>query len=326
MSRRKPIRRRSRPTLAQASGSYLYAGVCIALLQIVRLRFFHGYLDSQWRFVWDGLQSGVLLVLALRLGRVIRPDRQEERFRIAVPSVAQVILAFLCACAAALFLDDLTLLSGSLLQKVGLRVIRSIAPPPLHTMPLYLLRVLCSGILPAVAFTVYFHGALLCAWERRGTAYALWVSSLLGVLLCSGVVDLPAQVLLAVATGWIVVCTGSLFLSVFVRVVYAVIGIAASHVQARIGQNPARLGRIWVELGAWRGFSLLSLETCILGGMFLCTVLALCATKAKGAVSRLPARKMDREMEPATVLVLTVSVFTGVMLLLVDLLYMADLF
>ncbi len=325
MKKTKRMRLRGRPTLMDASASLLFAAAGMAVLRALR-GFPGGALDTQaMDFVWDGAQAALLIVLGRMLARRIRAEKREERTRLAMPTIVQLVLVVLSICAGTLFLDDLTLFVGAFLQRMGLNVARAIAPPAPVDMNLYTISAICTGVLPAIAFEYYFHGAFLSAWERRGTMYGMWVATLVGAGLCSGIVEFPAQLLLTLAAGLIAVRSGSLFLAIFLRVGIDVAGVAARNVQAQIGVNAARYARIWAEIGGKKGWAVLGLETVLLGAVFACTVAAVCSAKPVQKILYRSLHKDANPMDSAEVFVLCAAVVIALALLFADFAHMANM-
>lgn len=325
-TKRRRVRRRSRPRLMQAHASLLFAGMGLAMLTLVRMLLPREWSSVEAGALWDGLYGVILLLQSVSLTDTIKRSVRTNRLRLNPPTIAQVIFTLLAVCAGLLFTDDLTLFTGACLQRLGLDVSRTIASSAPDQAYLYCARVLFAGVLPAVSMGWFFHGAQMAAWERRGTMYALWTVSLLCALLCGSVVLLPSSLVLALAMGYIAVYTGSLFLAVFLRMCISVAGIAARYIQTHVGMEAARFGRLWAELGGVRGMPLLALETLLLGLVFFCMVWATCCTKPAKAATWRTRPDTIVPMNPADVFVLATAVATGLMILLADFLQMAGVF
>lgn len=322
----KQMRRRARPALMEANAALLFAAMGLGIWTAARLFLGREWSSLEAQVIWDGLAAALLIALAARLTGRIKPEQRESRLRLGTPTIAQGVLTLLCVCAGTLFYDDITLLTGAFLQRIGLDVSRTIAATGPAPGWLYLARVILCGVLPAVGTEWFFHGAQMAAWEKRGTMYAVWITSFLCAGLCGSVVRLPAEIALSVAAGCIAVKTGSLFLAGFLRAGVGVAGIAARHVQSRIGMEKARFGRLWAELGGKQGWLLLALETLLLGLVFFFTARATCCAKPRvGAPWR--ERQVDPiPMDAAEVFVLCTAIATALGLLLTDFLQMAGIF
>ena len=320
------VRRHSRPSLMQAHASLLFAGMSLAMLALARM-----LLPREWSSVeasplWDGLYGAMLLIQSVSLTDTIKRSVRANRLRLNAPTIAQVIFTLLAVCAGLLFTDDLTLLTGACLQRLGLDVSRSIASSVPDQPYLYCAKVLFASVLPAFGMGCFFYGAQMAAWERRGTKYALWTVSLFAALLCGSVVQLPSGLVIALAMGYIAAYTGSLFLAVFLRMCISIAGIAARYIQTHVGMEAARFGRLWAELGGVRGMPLLALETLLLGLVFFCMVWATCCTKPAKASAWRERPDAIKPMNPADVFVLATAIATGLMILLADFMQMAGIF
>lgn len=319
-------RRGSRPSITQANAALLFAAIGSACLAILRICLPREYSSLEAGVLWDAAQIGLWIASAAYLSGAVRPQVRERRMRLQAPTIAQVVLALLVVGAGILFTDDLTLLTGAVLQRIGLDVSRHIAACERAPGYLYTLRVLLSGVLPAAASGWFFHGALLCAWERRGTRYAMAVSSVLCALMGGSIVMLPMRLALGFAAGMVLIKTGSLPLGMFVQMGVSVAGIAARQVQSAIGMEAARFGRLWREIGGKQGAAFLALETLLLGLVFAFLVHAVCCAKPKQPAPWRARAGKQRTMSAANVFVLASAVTTALAVLLMDFLQMAGIF
>jgi len=318
-------RRKGRPALMEANAAALFAAMGMACITALRL-----FLPAQWSaaeaaVVWDALQGLLYIGLAARMTHTVRPSAREKRLRLNPPTIAQGMLTLLAICAGVLFTDDLTLLTGAFLQRLGLNVSRHVAAGQYAPTYLYVLRVLASGVLPAFSAGWLWHGTMLSAWERRGTCYAVLTVAALGALLSGSVVTLPAAFMLLLAAGCIAARTGSLLLSVSMHMGVLVAGIAARQIQSAIGVQAARFGRLWRELGGKQGAGLLALETVLLGLAFLFLIRAVCSARPHEPApwKNRPARIV--QMDAAEVFVLAAAVVTALAVLFIDFLRMAGM-
>lgn len=321
----KQTRRRARPTLMEAGAAALFAAMGLCVLTAARL------LGDEWSgmeaaVVWEGARGALLMALAAMLTGRIRPAKREERLRMELPTIAQGVLTLLCVIAAVLFQDDITLFFGALLQRMGMDVSHVIGAMQPAGGWLYIVRVILIGMLPPIATEWFFHGAQMAAWERRGSMYAMWTTSLMCTLLCGNIVRIPAELALSMAAGFIIVKTGSLFLGAAFRMGTSVAAVAARQVQAVLGMESARLGRLWTEIGGRRGWCLLGIETLLLGVVLLFTVRAVCCAKPREAAPWRERQTAARPMNAAEVFVLCAAVTTGFCTLFADLMQMTGIF
>lgn len=324
--KKKQKRRRARPMLIEANGALLFAAAGLALLTFARIALPREWSALEAGVLWDALYGGVLIALGMRLSGRIRRSARENALRLRPPSIAQTILVIVATGAGVLFADDLTLLTGACMQRLGFDVSRQIAASEPAPGYLYAMRVLLSGLLPAFAAEWFFHGAQMAAWERRGTAYAMLTSSALCALLCGSAVLFPAKLVLALAAGAVMIGTGSIFMAMLMQTGILVASVAARQVQSMIGMAPARYGRLWAELGGKTGAGLLALETLLLGLVFLFLVRAVCCAQPGERIPWRPHPAQIKPMSAANVFVLAAAVVTGLAVLAADLMQMAGIF
>lgn len=95
-----------------------------------------------------------------------------------------------------------------------------------------MVAVLTAGALAGVCEDLLFRGAIMSAWERRGTKRAILVSALLFTLLHGSVGGMPTQFLLGVVLGFLVYAFDSIYAGIVYHTVHnAMIMIAAYVVQ-----------------------------------------------------------------------------------------------
>lgn len=315
-----------RPTLLEANGALLFAAMGCAVLQIVRI-----LLPAQWSLMeaaplWDALQGALLIGLGLRLCARIKPSARERMLRLeSSPTIAQAVLCIVAIAAGVLFKDDLTLLTGACMQRLGFDVSRQIAAGSEAPRELYALRVVLSGVVPAVACGIFYHAGQMAAWERRGTRYAVMTTAVLSALMCGSCVMLPAHLAIALASGAVMTGTGSIFMAVFLQAGVFVAGTAARQAQAGFGMSAARYGRLWAEVGGREGAGLLALETLLLGLVFYFLIRGVCGARPADSVPWKMRNARSRQMGAANIFVLSAAVVTGLCILGLDLMQMAGL-
>lgn len=96
-----------------------------------------------------------------------------------------------------------------------------------------MLAVLHTAAIPAVCEELLCRGAVLSAFEGRGTARAIWISSLLFALLHSNLYGLPAYALVGALSGFIVFAADSLYAGMFFHTVYNTAILVIMHLMGR---------------------------------------------------------------------------------------------
>ena len=134
------------------------------------------------------------------------------------------------------------------------------------------LAVIHTAAVPAVCEELLFRGVVLSAFERRGTAVGIWVSSALFGLLHGSLYGLPAYVLVGALSGFIVYATDSLYAGMFFHTVYNTAILVLLHMislNADVPADAALTGGmiaamvgdlIMVGLGLWLSMMALNLR------------------------------------------------------------------
>jgi membrane protease YdiL (CAAX protease family) len=178
------------------------------------------------------------------------------------PSMALVsALAALAGVMTAMSLGSLWMLG---LEGVGARLVEQSIPVAKGSGALMTL-VLTYCMLPGVFEELLFRGFILGAWERRGTKYALVVSTLLFSALHGSVVGLPTQIMLGFAIGYLVINADSLYAGM----IYHTVHNAALVVLSQLQQTASTTGQtLYESVGGAAGVMLLALQTLVYGAVF----------------------------------------------------------
>lgn len=319
------MRLRTRPTLLQANGALLFAAIGCALLQVIRILLPDEWSSIQAAPVWDALEGLLFIGMGWRLGRRIYPRARAKRMRcFGVPSIVQIVLCILVMIAGMLLRDDLTLLTGAFLQRLGFDVSRHIAQ--MQAELTLVQNVVCQlGLeVKTIGMSFFFHGALLSAWERRGTRYGLIVTSVMCTLLCSSCVMAPAVLVIALGAGALMASTGSIWVALFAFAPLIMGRIGVWDMPA--GMSAARYGRLWAEIGGREGAGFLALETLLLGLVYYFLIRAVCGAKPMKKAPWKPRNALSKPMNAGNIFVLSAAVVTGLCMFAMDLLEMAGIF
>ena len=79
---------------------------------------------------------------------------------------------------------------------------------------------LLSAVLPAVCEETLFRGALLSAWEEKGSAKAMLIVSVLFMLLHGSVTGIPSELAAGLILCFLAISTGSVFAGIIFHTVY----------------------------------------------------------------------------------------------------------
>ena len=156
---------------------------------------------------------GVPLLLYARrrpgLGEAMRLDAPP-----ALPMLSVALLALMSVYVA----SALSALWGAGLDALGLKSPGSL-PPPQNEREL-ISSILLSAALPAVAEEMLFRGVVLSAWESRGTALAIGVSTALFALLHANLYGLPAFLLVGAVAGFAAWALHSVYAAIAYHTIY----------------------------------------------------------------------------------------------------------
>lgn len=317
MSAENNKKRRSRPTLLRVNGLCLYAIIAATLWRAARMVLPRVLLTGYPAFALEAALSLFSMGLpAYFCVRSLRSRTVAPRLRLSPPTVAQLLFALIAACAGLLFSDDLTLLWSAFLEGFGLKAGLALSPANAPTPGMLAASVVSCAVLPALCEGLFFRGALFCAWERRGTAYAVWVCAALSAAFSPSLVECPVRFIQGAALGYILARSGSLYLSIFCHAAQAIAGVAAAYVRgAATGLD--RYGALLSSLGGGKGIALLALETILLCGVYVLSVRAVCIAKPfREAPFR--ERRDSRRMSSAAVFVLCAVTVTALACFLLD--------
>ena len=131
----------------------------------------------------------------------------------------QALLCAFAAILAVMCLSALTYLWIILLEALGGRIPDS--PSLTASTPGELIGlVLLSAVLPAVCEETLFRGALLSAWEEKGSAKAMLIVSVLFMLLHGSVTGIPSELAAGLILCFLAIRTGSVFAGIIFHTVY----------------------------------------------------------------------------------------------------------
>ena len=221
-----------RPTLFMASAWYLLCAAGLWALPwlldqlTALLRSFAG-----WQVPLAGMEP-VLFYLGLMALPVVLYCNDKPgiglSLRLRRPAFAGALpLSLLCGLTAAGACDRLGECWRRLICLVGGGAPAAAVPPPSGWQEI-VLSLFFLAVLPALCEELFFRGAILGAWERRGTVKGVWVSAMLFCLLHGSVAALPVHLLMGALLGFAVVRTGSLLAPVLIHLFYNAAGLTLS--------------------------------------------------------------------------------------------------
>lgn len=110
-----------------------------------------------------------------------------------------------------------------------------------------------SAVLPGVCEEVLFRGALLSAWERRGSRAAVVVSALWFTMLHASVEGAPAEFVNGVVLAVIVVLTDSIFAGMIYHTVYNSAALIVSYIASFQPETAAEAASLFAAIGGAAG-------------------------------------------------------------------------
>ena len=96
---------------------------------------------------------------------------------------------------------------------------------------------LSNAMMPAVCEELLFRGALLSAWEEKGSKRAMLISTALFMLLHSAVSGMPVQLMSGFVMAFIVIVTGSLFSGIVYHALHNTLALVLSAVDANAAES-----------------------------------------------------------------------------------------
>jgi len=256
-----------RPAILSANRLYLLAAAgipAISFLTLLATGLLGVRLDDQASTTLTSFLYYPLLVglpLFLYAGRREGVSRA-MRLNPLPPSIALVsALAALAGVMTAISLGSLWMLA---LEGLGARLVSDPIPVVSGSGALVTL-VLTYCMLPGVFEELLFRGFILGAWERRGTRYALVVSTLLFSVLHGSIVGIPTQIVLGFAIGYLVINTDSLYAGMIYHTVHNAALVVLSQMQP---QQAVPGQTLYGSVGGAAGVMLLALQTLVYGAVF----------------------------------------------------------
>ena len=216
------------------------------------------------------------------------------------------------------FTTDLTALWAIPLEALGFNVSgASVAVPT--TAPGLALCVFYVAVLPGVCEEFLFRGAILSAFERGGTRRAVLVAAALFVLLHGSLTGLPAQFLLGLIMGWLVVCCNSIYAGLIYHTTHNAASVILQFVISRSASGAAEgSSRMIDAVGGPAGVAQLLIELAVMGAMILFTLRMFRMTAPLRGAEFVPDRH-DRLRKGEWALLIVGLIFVG-------LLYGSDIF
>ncbi|MGJ4849328.1 type II CAAX prenyl endopeptidase Rce1 family protein [Bacillota bacterium Meth-B3] len=304
-----------RPMLSAVAIMYFFAAAGLVLIQAL------GALARHLSPAWGGAAASALSAL-FQLGFLLWPVARYAvqnpgsalGMRLKRPPLWGVLIALLAAVVGVMLAGNLGTLWLLLIEALGGRLSGG-APPP--ATPWHLAaRLLTGALLPGLCEEWMFRGAMLSAWERRGTRAALFISTVLFASLHASFEGLPIQLVIGLALGVLTLATDSVVTAMIHHAFYNALLLLMSPGAQATGE------RLYDALGGVREVWLTAMRAGTLGAIY--AGLLLVAWHLGGARGR-PAKvaRAPESMEPWALVILAAGVVTALCLYLINLLMIA---
>jgi len=216
------------------------------------------------------------------------------------------------------FANNLSVLWSLPFDAMGFNIYVSSIPAPENIGQL-LLAVFAVGIAPGLCEELVFRGFMQPAFEQKGTKRAVLFVSLLFALLHGSVVGLPAQFILGLAMGILLVLTDSIYPSIIFHTVYNSATMILLYLQTRAGIASPAAGEMFEFLGA--GGLVLMLIQLPMQGAAIFFILRSLYCRAKNSGVRFIAKQPMR-LRGGEIALLCVSLALAALYYLLDILAM----
>lgn len=207
------IESQPRPSLSAASGLVLLAVVGLWVSTLAELALPVGNAMTLINLLY--YLPFIALPLAVALHR--RPGLSEALRLNPLPALPTLTLALL-ALLSAYVASGLTAAWGIGLDALGLHSAGTVALP--QSRGEMALAIIMMAALPAVCEELLFRGFALAAWESRGTAFAIGVTSALFALLHGNLYGLPAYLLVGAVAGFATFALNTVYAGIAYHTIY----------------------------------------------------------------------------------------------------------
>lgn len=147
------------------------------------------------------------------------------------------------------FANNLTVLWSLPFDALGLNIYANAVPDP-KTIPDLVLAVFTVGVMPGLFEEAVFRGYMQPAFEESGTKRAVIFVTMLFAVLHGSVVGLPAQFILGMLMGILLVLTDSIYPGIIFHTVYNSATVILLYIQTQAGVASPGAGEMFEFLGA----------------------------------------------------------------------------
>ena len=216
----------------------------------------------------NGLSSWLYYLLFMALPIAVVVERNPGigvYLRVKELSIRDTFMSVLLALVCVFFVIIISNYWLVLLEAVGLDVASEETVLPTTTSGT-LAYVLTLSVLPGVCEELLFRGALLSAWEEKGSVRAIVLTGLLFTGIHTNLAGVPSQLINGLLLGFIVVSTGSIFAGMIFHTTYNASLLILTLIQAKnVPAAEETAEKLIVSLGGVKGLLSMLIPAAALG-------------------------------------------------------------
>lgn len=189
-----------------------------------------------------------------------------EAYRPNPISLFNVISIVILALLGVFFVNDITIIWSIPFEELGLNLVSSALPVAQNAREL-VLQVVSIAVIPAICEEFLFRGVLLSAFEAYGTKRAMWVSSLLFMLVHASFLGAPSELILGMVIAALVFWTDSIYAGLIYHTVHNTAAVVLDYLQNQwtVGAETAESLTMFESIGGFSGLFELLLSIALTG-------------------------------------------------------------
>lgn len=198
-----------------------------------------------------------------------------EAYRPNPISLFNTISVVFLALVGVFFVNDITVLWAIPLQKLGLNPLTTGLPVAQNAHEL-VLSVIIVAVIPAVCEEFMFRGAIMPAFEGEGSKRAMWITSVLFMMVHGSLVGMPTQIILGMVLALLVFWTDSIYAGLIYHTVHNASAVVLDYIQSQMaatgGEAAAESADLLTAIGGLGGVVSLLANIAISAALFLITM------------------------------------------------------
>jgi len=271
---------RNRPSLFAASGFYLLAaiGLWVTLLSGGGMALVISSLWPDITHEWLNLLLNAIYYLPFALLPIalwaVRRNDGGSALRLNPISFGTMLLTVITATLCLLLIQDVITLWMIPLQKLGLNPLTTGLPVAQNAHEL-VLSVIIVAVIPAACEEFLFRGAIMPAFEGEGSKRAMWITSVLFMLIHGSLMGMPTQIILGMVLALLVFWTDSIYAGLIYHTVHNASAVVLDYIQnqmAATGEATAESADLLTAIGGLSGVVSLLANIAISAALFLITL------------------------------------------------------